>query len=620
MIFGVGMSKTSGAKRVFNGFTGLPTLKLFKFNSDIDSATKKTTELTNQLKGLQLKTQERINSFYKKQNRTQKDKFSVFNAPDICDWIESNIYDWTTVVKHEGVFDYSNAKLLKLDDYQKRILRHIFTPNEDGSFKYQEIIYSQPKKHGKTQIAAAVASWVAVNINAPNLIYSIASNREQSAGLIFNSAIASLHAMHCKVPVHSTSKPEILIPNGSVFLAIPSDYAGQAGGNYGATFWSELWTYKSERDIRFFEELPPVMTRKNSFRWIETYAGFENEDGLLLNIFHQFFKSTDEKELQPDVEIIEELSDIRTNQEKDDSGKIIPDSGRPSCLAIPKSKTFMFWDHEMRASWMNENDREVYRRTTRHATFVRLWENRWQPAEGNFMSEEMYNASLRKLEYDIDKVNISPTVLAGDASIRNDTTALCGVKRIEFDEKDVEKDIFVVTVGRIWNPDGKEIDLEETIATSVYNLHNDDSIIDIEGAFHYDEFQMHQVALNLKKLGIKTSIFGQGEQRVKADTFLEKVFRENRIVFQLIDPGMINEIKKHLFATKIKELENEQLRFVKGTRSDSRKIDFTIALSMALWKAQRKQKKQSNLSKLLQKQKIDQLEKQKNSTRNIIIY
>lgn len=175
----------------------------------------------------------------------------------IVEWIEENMYDWSKVTVYGGEYDYTNAPKLVLLSYQKDILNHVLTPDaESGLFPYTTIVWSQPKKHGKTQIAGCVAAWYGVNVEAPNVILTMASNQEQSAGLIFNSMVPSIYALGGKVPPSAHALPEVRLPNGTTMKAIPNNYAGQAGGNYGLTLWSELWTFKSDRDRRLWDETP----------------------------------------------------------------------------------------------------------------------------------------------------------------------------------------------------------------------------------------------------------------------------------------------------------------------------------------------------------------------------
>ena len=49
-----------------------------------------------------------------------------------------------------------------LQAHQNRILRDVFTHDSEGRFPYQTVIYSAPKKSGKTEIGGLVALWMAL--------------------------------------------------------------------------------------------------------------------------------------------------------------------------------------------------------------------------------------------------------------------------------------------------------------------------------------------------------------------------------------------------------------------------------------------------------------------------
>lgn len=501
-------------------------------------------------------------------------------TPDIADWIENNVYNWQTVTSFHGVFDYTRAEKLVLQDYQKRILRHIFTKRPDGSYPYRTIVWSQPKKHGKTQIAGAVGAWFAQNVEPPNMIYTLASNQEQSAGLIFNSMLPTIKALDAKVPNTTLSTPIMQMPNGTLIRAIPNNFAGQAGGSYGLTLWSELWTYRSERDRRLWDEMPPVPTRKTSIRWVETYAGFENESDLLIDLFSRIFGQTTESNKRiPDFaeRLIQEkavpvpgLEDLTTG-------------GRPCCYHIPDEQLFVFWDHEIRATWVTEEYINSERAENRYSTFVRLWENRWQSSQGTFIEPELYDDCVT-----LDGEEWGPMVLAGDASQRNDTTALVGVRARKVKIFGKEQVRYKVCLVRTWDPGGKDIDLDETIAKFVLKIWKAGLLI---GSFRYDSYQMHQVAINLRKKGVPCKEFNQGQDRLKADTFLWKQFKDGTM--DLYDHDVL---ESHVKGANAKEYENEQIRIIKGTAEKANKVDAAVALSMAVWAAAPRNKKKERKS------------------------
>jgi hypothetical protein len=78
---------------------------------------------------------------------------------------------------------------------------------------------------------------------------------------------------------------QIALSNGTTITVLASEYAGAAGSNHGFTSWDELWGYTSESSRRLWEELTSVPTRRNSLRFITTYAGWEGEADLLWELY-----------------------------------------------------------------------------------------------------------------------------------------------------------------------------------------------------------------------------------------------------------------------------------------------------------------------------------------------
>lgn len=554
-------------------------------------------------------------------------RFKELNAgwTPATDWINEHVWDWSEVENVNGVFDYTGAHKIVLQQYQKEILDKILTPwececpiqkvfGEDGServievkecdlcdnhklgrvgkFKYSRVIWSQPKKHGKTQIAAAVGAWWSCKLQAPDIVMTMASNQEQSAGLIFNSLIPTLYAEGGKVPNSATSVPHIKMPNGTLLKAIPNNYAGQAGGNYGLTLWSELWTYKTERDRKLYDECPPVPTRFNSVQWIETYAGFEDESDLLKEIFLKVFTDTAETGTQPGARPVPGLEHITTMRNGHES---------PSCWEVPDAGIFMFWDHEIRATWVSQDYIKHEKANNRHSTFVRLWENRWQSSEGTFVDPHLVDEAMT-----LDGEGWGPMVLAGDASQRNDHSAVVGVQKKViklFGKEQVRyrlvrvktwdpKKVGVKRGDDMWKLGAKEgdLDLTDMIAAEVKRIYDAGMM---EGPFWYDPAQMHDVAMQLRKLKVPCVEFNQGKERLEADTFLWKLLNKG-----LLDlyPCVVTD---HLKNANAKESENEMVRIIKGTASELRKVDAAVALSMAIWKAsnqvsRKKKKRRTN--------------------------
>ena len=486
------------------------------------------------------------------------------------DWIEENVIDPTTV--NQMTWDFSTARNLSLANFQRRILNKVLTLDGDGLFPYRTVVWSQIKKSGKTQIAGAVGAWFASQIEAPNLVLTVANNQEQSAGRIFDALKPTLKHLGSDVPSAKNATPQILLSNGTIIKAIPNNYEGQAGANYGLTLWSELWAFASERGTRIYEELVPVPTRKNSMRWIETYAGFEDESELLLSIFLKIFTDTTEQELQPRAEAVPGLEDIRTN-------------GRPACYHIPEEGLFVFWDHERRMPWQQgrQGDRYYASLDLRESAYVRLCENRWQKSESTFIHEDWWKRSQT-----LDTFAQGKMILCLDASQRHDTCSAVGVLPPGDDGR------YKTAYCSVHDPKGQDIDLEETLAADVIGLVRagriamkyNETLKRFAHEIYYDPTQMHQVAMNLRKQKIDCFEFNQGNERTLADTFLYQQYKHGNI-----DNPDHPDLKEHVANAKAKEVEGEKLRIIKGTASgnDTKTktghIDACVAQSMAVWKA-----------------------------------
>ena len=78
----------------------------------------------------------------------------------------------------------------------------------------------------------------------------------------------------------------ITLPNGSVIEAIPIDPSGEAGSNADQITWSELWGANDKAKANMWAEMTLSPTKEGqSFRWVESYAGFAEEAELLYSLY-----------------------------------------------------------------------------------------------------------------------------------------------------------------------------------------------------------------------------------------------------------------------------------------------------------------------------------------------
>ncbi len=117
-------------------------------------------------------------------------------------------------------------------------------------------LWSEPKKSGKTFLAALIALYYALT-RPDSEIVCLANDQEQAESRVFVTAV-KLCQYNAELGVSARIvASEIRFANGSTVRAASSDYKGAAGGRQLLTIFNELWAYDSERAARLFEEMTP---------------------------------------------------------------------------------------------------------------------------------------------------------------------------------------------------------------------------------------------------------------------------------------------------------------------------------------------------------------------------
>jgi phage terminase large subunit-like protein len=179
------------------------------------------------------------------------------------------------------------GKPFSLQPHQRDILRLAFAFDEDGRLPWDTIIWSCPKKSGKTTINGALTTWWGYSQEPPNELLILSNDLEQAQARVFRTVVGLIQQNPDLAGSASVYATKIELNNGSTFQPLASAYASNAGSNHGFTSWDELWAYRTEASRRLYEELTPVPTRENSIRLITTYAGWENESFLLRELYLQ---------------------------------------------------------------------------------------------------------------------------------------------------------------------------------------------------------------------------------------------------------------------------------------------------------------------------------------------
>ncbi len=344
-------------------------------------------------------------------------------------------------------------------------LEHAFRLNPDGSAMFPELLYSAPKKSGKTGFAAILTLTITLLYggNDPESICA-ANDLEQSSSRVFSAIKKIIKASPQLRDKAKITNTVITFPSiGATITAIASEAAGAAGANPVLTVGDELWGFTSESSRRLWDELVPPPTRKAAWRLVVTYAGFTGESNLLEELYEHGVK-------QPQI--------------------------GPDLYAGEGQLTF--WTHSPVAPWQTQGWLDQMKRSLRPNQYARLIENRWTSSQSAFIDMAEWDACVIDGMQPTERDPNLQVFVAVDASLKRDSTAIVAVAT------DGER-VRLVT-HRIFQPSPDEpLDFEATIEATLIELCTRFSV----QAVRYDPWQMAAVAQRMIKRGVPMEEFPQ---------------------------------------------------------------------------------------------------------------
>jgi phage terminase large subunit-like protein len=419
-----------------------------------------------------------------------------------------------------------------LTDAERLFLRHAFALTPDGRLRYPELVFSGPKKSGKTAFAAMCQLYVICALGGRFAEgYCAANDFEQSQGRVFQAIARIVEAS----PLLSgdavvTANKITFLATGSTITAIASDYAGAAGANPTITTFDELWGYTSERAHRLWDEMVPPPTRRIACRLTVTYAGFEGESELLESIYKRGV-----------------------------AGELIA----PDLYAA--GGLLMFWTHRLTAPWQTEEWREQMREQHRPNAYLRQIENRWVTTESTFVDMAWWDACVDPAAAPVIADRRLPVWVGVDASMKRDSTAIvaCAYDR---DSKKVR-----LVWHRVFQPTRAEpLDFDATIGATVEDLASRFDLREVR----FDPWQMQAVSQRLTGRRVPMVEFNQTVPNLtEASTNLYDLIKGRNLV-AYPDADM-----------RLSVLRSVAVESARGWRitkeKASHKIDVVVALGMA---------------------------------------
>jgi phage terminase large subunit-like protein len=412
----------------------------------------------------------------------------------------------------------------RLSAYQRTVLALAF-----AVAPLRILLWSEPKKSGKTFVNAALGLWW--GFTRPNTeIIVVANDLEQSVGRVFKTMadlIKHNPALKASATVRASS---IVLTNGTVITAIASEYRGAAGSRHSLKIDDEIWGCVSEASQRLFEELTPPPTEPDAWVLIGTYAGFIGESHLLERLYQRGMAG---ERVHEDLELYRD------------------------------GDLFMFWSHTARQPWQTESYYAEQRRTLRPNAYARLHENRWVTGTEQFITEALWDGCVDPDATPLLPRKDCPLYVGVDASTKHDSTAVVAVTR--------EADRFRVALHKIWRPSpDTPLDLEATVEAFLRELCLNYHVEEIR----CDPFQLHRSIMTLQKARLPIAEFPQT---------VSNTTRMGQVLFDALNGR--NLVLYPSAELRTQALSTIALESARGWRvakeKTTKKIDAIVALAMA---------------------------------------
>jgi len=495
----------------------------------------------------------------------QVETLSISNDP--IEWIKRDFYipETKNDPRLRGHFE--------LQPYQEDTLREALSRDENGNFKYSIIIWSDIKKSVKSTIAAAVNLARAHTVDWGEF-YVVANDLKQAHSRVSKYIRRSIilnpktnPRTNKEYKVHGYT---IELPNGSVIESIPIDPSGEAGSNADQITWSELWGAHDIAKQNMWAEMTLSPTKQGqSFRWVESYAGFAEEADLLYSLYETGVKNGEQ--LWPD-----RLYDVT--------------DGVPTPLELyvnRAARMLCLWNTQPRCPWQTKEYYAGEAAVLPPNQFQRMHRNQWVSSTDTFVPMEWVHACRRDesewpqwkpkpekrkaYERPFTKENW-PVIITLDAAVSGAAFGLVMGCR-----HPIYTDEILILYVQKWEPglDGKidyygteENPGAEKVLRRLISQYN---VVEVA----YDEFQLHAFCSKMKQEGLTVfKPFSQANERLVADSLLRDMIRERRI-WHRGEQALLEHLQN---ADAKIDPEDRKVRIVK--RAERLNVDVAVCASM----------------------------------------
>lgn len=478
------------------------------------------------------------------------------DIPDPIKWIEKNFYI------PETRKDPRLQGRLELQPYQRDTLREALSTDERGDYKYDIIVWSDIKKSIKSTIAAAVNLYRA-HFTEFGEYYVVANDLKQADSRVNYYLRRALQLNPKLGKDYQRLGYRTTAPSGSYIEAIPIDPSGEAGSNADQITFSELWGANEDAKQDMWAEMTiPPAKHGRAFRWVESYAGFQEESELLYSLY--------------------DLGVIRGELLWPDRLYDVTD-GAPAPLELyvnRGARMLCLWNTKPRCPWQTKAYYASEEQILPSNQFLRMHRNQWVSSTETFVPMEWWHACARKpSEYPQIDQKRHPMVIALDAAVSDDTFGMWMGGR----HPALRDDVVTWHVQK-WKPvQGHKVDFvgtEEKPGPELVlkRLIREYNVVEVA----YDPYQLHDMATRLKQQGLAWfREFPQGNDRLESDSQFRALIRERRFWHRGEE-----DFTEHIQNANAKvDQEDRRLRIVK--RAEKLKIDLAVAASMGSYETLR---------------------------------
>lgn len=444
-------------------------------------------------------------------------------------WIEQHF--WLPSRIHPVTGEALGAGPIVLHPLHRGMLRLALSRTSGGRLAFQTVVWSFPKKTGKTTIAASVALWFACCYPRSEILL-LANDGAQASDRVFAALKQSL-SLHDPLGGTRVLSDRIELANGSVVKPLPCDAEGVAGANPQLTVVTELWAYTSRQKHRLWAETTPPPNLPDAMRWVESYAGYLGSGSVL-----------------------EALWDTAR------AGRATNHDG-VELLVNDDARLLYIYDHGTRAMarlpWQTDEYYRAQRELLPPDEFARIHANEWQSISSQLLEPAWLSACVTdEPEPDL------PIVLGVDAGVVRATFAVVAVTLADDDGR------LHVVGAMVFDPSIAPVDYD-AVQNFLVQYCAKKPVVEIA----YDPYQTHQMMTSiLRSQSAYTRPFHQ-QQRGVADAGLISLLQSRRIV---IHRRAAEVIAKHYAHTGY---DPRRKRFVAvGGPNDA-----LVALSMAAARA-----------------------------------